>query len=90
MWLEPNEFSYWAYRQCLELKQQNLKDKDELWKLITHEESACLYCKFIKDRPQVRKYIVSSIHAHWYCMNVEERPEIRKLIKRKELNCYVV
>ena len=57
MWLNPKEQSKWVYNQCLKLKEENKKDHENIWKLITDSEDAYRYCRYVKDRPEIRKYI---------------------------------
>jgi len=88
MWLDPEELSEWSYWYC-----QNIKDRPDIRKHITHSKWAYWYCLWINDDPEVRKYIIDSEWAYQYCKDVEDRPEIRKLItyaqRYKEVKRYV-
>ena len=48
MWLDPEELSEWSYWYC-----QNIKDRPDIRKHITHSKWAYWYCKDIEDRSEI-------------------------------------
>jgi len=53
MWLDKQEVSEWAYKYCIDVK-----DDPEVRKYITDPEWVYHYCKEVNDDPEIKKYML--------------------------------
>ena len=75
MWLDKEEQSRWAYKQCL-----NGKDTKEYRNLIVSSSSAYSYCKHIKNTEEMRNKITDPFWAFCYCKDIEYDERMAKIV----------